>query len=246
MTRPARRATRLAAPLLVAGSLLLAACGDEPEPPPESTTQEGQVPTETSPEVLDKPEQQQVDATTAQEALPTLDDMPDDGWAIDSSTFSDAPISYEPAECADVEFDSQAANAFTDEHRVVREQARFSKYIGDGNLITATYIESHDEPYPTSLLDAAGQHVTDCGTYTHTQNDYTTTRHVEAISVPPLGDRSFGLRLTSDGLNSYTDRLYVRSGHNLIIVMVLSREETYDGELMTSYAEDILEELKTS
>ena len=249
MTRPARRTTRLLAPAAaVVGALGLVACGgsDDPQPPMSSSaaSSSAQAGEETTPEMLDKPEQQQVDAATAKAALPTIEDMPDDGWGIDISTFSDEPITFDPAVCADVELASQVARTFDDEHRKVDEAARFSTPQSRGGLITATYVDSFDAPFPTSILDAAGEHVTDCATYTWTKSGSTSTRHVKAISVPPLGDRSFGVRLWSDGSDSFTDRLYVRSGHNLVTVMTLSREDTYDGALMTKYASDILDKLK--
>lgn len=248
MTRPARRTIRPFLPAVaVIGALGLAACGGEEPPPPTSSAVTGSEASETSPESLDKPEQQQVDAETAKAALPTVEDMPDDEWLVDISTFSDDPITYDPAVCADVELGSQEARTFDDEHRTVNEPARFSKSLGNyNNLITATYVESFDAPYPTAFFDAAGEHVTDCGTYTWTKGGSSSTRHVQAISVPQLGDRSFGLRLTSDGGDDYTDRLYVRSGHNLITVMMLSTDEHYDGELMTQYAQGILDELNAA
>ncbi|KRE38812.1 hypothetical protein ASG73_00085 [Janibacter sp. Soil728] len=246
MTRPTRRTTRLLVPVAaVVVAVGLAACGGTDVPPPTSPPSSSTSATdEVTPETLDRPEQQQVDAATAKAALPTLEDMPDDGWAIDISTFGDDPVTYDPAVCADVELDSQEARTFEDQHRKVNEAARFSTPQSHGGLITATYVESFDAPYPTSLLDAAGEHVTDCATYTWTKNASSSTRHVKAISVPALGDRSFGLRLSSGESESYTDRLYVRSGHNLITVMTLSKEETYDGTLMTKYAQDILDKLK--
>ena len=68
------------------------------------------------------------------------------------------PVTYEPAVCADVEFGSPEARAFDDEHRKVDESARFSKSLGNyENLITATYVESFDAPFPTAFFDAAGQ-----------------------------------------------------------------------------------------
>ncbi|UUZ45060.1 hypothetical protein LP422_01565 [Janibacter limosus] len=118
--------------------------------------------------------------------------MPDDGWGVDISTFSDEPITFDPAVCADVELASQVARTFDDEHRKVDEAARFSTPQSRGGLITATYVDSFDAPFPTSILDAAGGARHGLRHVHWTKSGSTSTRHVKAISVPPLGDRSFG------------------------------------------------------
>lgn len=239
MTPPhAARRLVCAATLLLA--LGLTACGDEESPVATPTTAD-----EVTPETLDKPEQQELDATTAEAALPTLEDMPDDSWLPDRSVFSDDPITYEPEFCGDVELDSQDARTFNDDHRSVREEARFSAFDGERNEIIAAYVESYDEPYPLSFFDAAGEHTTDCESYTRSKGGHSSERHVKAISLPEIGDRSFGVRLWSTE-GSYTDRLYIRSGHNRIIVMATSHSDTYDGDRMSSIAEDIIDDLKES
>lgn len=241
MTRAARRIAPFAT---IAVALTLAACGGGDTPPPDTSTgAEASSATETAPEALDKPEQQQVDAEQAKAALPKATDLTGSGWA-DSTLISNGKATYDPAVCADVELDSKEARAVKDEDRTVREEARYQRDHNGDLEITLTSIDSHDQPYPLSILDAAGQHVTDCASYTWTRDGSPSNRRVEAISTPQLGDRSFGLRLSSEGGDSYVDRLYVRSGHNLITVMVSTHSERYDGALMTKYAQDILDRLK--
>lgn len=243
MTRAARRLTPF---VTIAAALGLAACGGNETPPADtSTDQVTSSPTEATTEVLDKPEQQQVDATQAKAALPKATDLTGSGWATSVLINHGSKTTYEPAVCADVEFDSQEAHAVADEHRTVREEARYQRQHNGDTEITATYLSSHDQPYPLSILDAAGQHVTDCASYSWTSSGFSSERRVVPISTPQLGDRSFGLRLSSgEAGGSYVDRLYVRSGHNLITVMVSTHNEKYDGTLMTKYAQDILDRLK--
>ena len=96
MTRAARRLAPIAALSL---ALTLAACGDSDDPPPTETSasaspqgESGEAGGEAEQEEsLDKPEQQQVDSATAKAALPTVEDMPGDGWGIDVSTFTTDP-----------------------------------------------------------------------------------------------------------------------------------------------------------
>ena len=249
MTRAARRLAPIAALSL---ALTLAACGDSDDPPPTETS------TAASPqgdggesgeeakqeENLDKPEQQQIDSATAKAALPTVEDMPGDGWGIDVSTFSTDPPKYDPAGCAAVELDNDEDRAFTKDHRKVKENIRFSRSNGDNLEITAVYIDSYDEPYPLSVFDAAGEQVTSCESYRWQRGNGDTTRHVKPLSTPAVGDRAFAVRLTSDGSPGATDRLYVRSGHNVLTIMGEGDDDGSDGTLLADIAQDILDELK--
>lgn len=232
---------RLAAAVAVAATLPLAACGDTSTPPPHPGTVT--VTTEVG-EALDLPEQQEIDKATARKALPTLADMPDKTWHIDTSTFGNHTSTYDPPGCASILFDSPEARTFTDDHRTVHEQARFSQNQADGGLIIATYVQSFDEPYPLSLYDEAGEEVTGCDSYTQSRSVGESKDQATAITVPQLGDRTFGVRIRSREYDHSVDRLYVRSGHNVITVLVLSREESYDGKLMTRYAQGVLDDLK--
>ena len=42
----------------------------------------------------------------------------------------------------------------------------------------------------------------------------------------------------------HVDRLFVRSGHNLITVMILTRDDDYDERLLEQYAQGVLTDLK--
>lgn len=239
MTATARH--RLVGTALLLTTALTAACGggDTPPPAPPTTVTVTRDPVEP-----DRPEQQEIDASTARRALPTLDDMPDRTWHVDTSVFGTHRSVYEPAACASVEFDSADVRRFVADHRTVDESARFSQDQADGGLIIAAYVASYDEPYPLSFFDDAGEQVSGCTDYTRSRNVGETRSSARAITVPQLGDRSFGVRLQSLDYDHSVDRLYVRSGHNVITVMVLSREDSYDGKLMTEYAQGVLDDLE--
>lgn len=245
LRRPMTRALRRLAPVATATALVLtlAACGDD-QPPAEATTVT--VTNEATPESLDKPEQQQIDAATAKKALPVLEDMPDK-WVVNVTPPDTHTSTYDPSVCADVEMDSAEARAFNDEHRKVRETVHFSENkLGVDDHVFAT-VSSYDQPYPLSFFDKAGEHVTDCSTYTDTRNDRASTWKTRAINAPMLGDRSFGVRYQPTSVEGRNiDVLSVRSGKNLIEVTLTTHNGTYDDKRLSTYAQDILDTLKKS
>lgn len=239
--RPSRRSTALTVATLVLG---LAACGsDQPTPPTTvtvTTSAEG-------PEALDKPEQQQVDAATARRALPTIRDAPR-GFATWSTRLTEGGQTYDPQVCAHITLDGPEERAFRKAHRKVYEYSRFTSPRSVTDESVTTIVESYDEPYPLEHFDRAGQYLADCASYTTTPDDggSATTRTTRAISTPSIGDRSFAVRLTfgagEQGIS--VDRLYVRSGHNLVTVWYIKGGQPYDGAAMTKYAEKTLAQLK--
>lgn len=239
MPRPPRRLAPFA--LVATATLALSACGDDGPTPGTTVT----VTSEATREALDKPEQQQVDKATARKALPTVKDMPEGPWGPSRVVKDTDPSDYEPAVCAAVELDSQEARTLREDHRKVSEEARYSAFVDDENRIIATYLDSYDIPVPASLLDAAGEHVTECAPYDEKRpSGSSSTKTATPITTEAIGDQSFGVRISINDGDSHVDRLYVRSGHNLITVMVLTHEDAYDGKLMTTYAQGILDDLK--
>lgn len=239
-----------------AAALTLTAClpgdngGEESSTSGSSTGSEGgegsgdggATPYEATEESFAEPEQHQLTKAEAKKALPTRGDMPDKTWLTDTSTFSDSEETYDPKECAALEFDSASARAFRDTHRKVDESARFSQYQGDGGGIIATYVESHSTPYPLAYFDEAGESLSSCSEYTISRDGHTTTNEASAIPPPSLGERSFGVRISNH--DYHVDRLFVRSGHNLITVMILTRDDDYDERLLEKYAQGVLTDLK--
>lgn len=195
-------------------------------------------------ESFDEPQQRELTAAQAKGALPTREDMPDSTWKVDTSTFSDAAPTYEPAECAAVELNSTDARTFEEKHRKVDEAARFSRSKADGDGIIAVFVESYAQPYPLAYFDEAGEELADCGEFSKTQANFTSESTATSISLPLLGERSYGVRIGST-FDHRTDRLYVRSGHNIITVMrQSSKDDPYDERLLEKYARAVLADLE--
>lgn len=242
-----RRLTACAA--AVSALLLLGGClpgGDPGEGRSESSsTTSGSESEGSETEELVKPEQQQVDAPTAKRALPSRSDMPDKTWMRDISESSEIPA-YSPKECAATRLSSDAVQDFKKKHRTVEQAARFSQAERDGGRIMAVFIESYDRPFPISYFDEAGKSMAQCERFTQTyKGSEPTAITASAIATPALGDRSFGIRVTTPRVKP-VDRLYVRSGHNLIIVMYLGQKDSLDVDLLEKRAQDVLDGLKKS
>ncbi|CAM3905469.1 sensor domain-containing protein [Janibacter anophelis] len=239
---PARRPL---AGIAVAAALVLTACGDDEPAPAASSSTSAATAAETSPEVLDRPEQQQVDATTAKGALPTLEDLPK-GWAVNASPVTDDERTYEPAECAAVERRTSQAAAFEEEHLEVTERVAYSEWTEGIASHLAVTLHSYDEPYPTTFFDEAGQRLGECSEYTRTIDGDAQTWQTRALTTPTVGDRALGVRYTADGDRGgrITDELTVRSGHNVIVVKYLPSDTSYDDDLLQEYARDVLDRLE--
>lgn len=238
---------RCLAALSLTTLLAVSACGDKGSTPPDETSDPGTVTVTKDAEVeaLDRPEQQQIDKATARKALPTRADMPSKAWLVDISPASTYEATYDPAKCADIELAGSPAKKFREEHRKVNEKARFSRERVNGGGIIATYVESYDEPYPTSIFDDAGAAIATCDEYTESNPSGPDSGYsAKAVTAPQLGDQTLAVRITSRRHAFYVDRMYVRSGHNLITVMVLDYDKDYDGKLMQEYAQGILDDLK--
>ncbi|MEN3122708.1 hypothetical protein [Janibacter sp. LM] len=222
----------------------LAACGSGPEAPPTTVTVTASA---DGAEALDQPEQQQIDAATARRVLPTIKDAPR-GFATWTTKLTEGGQTYDPQVCAHITLDGPQERDFRDAHRKVREYSRFTSPRSVTDESVTTIVESYDEPYPLEFFDKAGQYLAECASYTTTPDDggSSTTRTTRAISTPSVGDRSFAVRLTfgAGGEGISVDRLYVRSGHNLVTVWYIKGGEPYDGAAMTKYAEKTLAELK--
>lgn len=198
-------------------------------------------------ESFDEPQQQELTAARAKKALPSRGDMPDRTWLTDISTFSDTPRVYDPAECAAIELNTPSARSFEKKHRSVEEAARFSQSDADGDGIIAVYVESFSQPYPLAYFDEAGEALASCGKFSWSKDGHSSSNTASSISLPLLGDRSFGVRIGSAEFDHRTDRLYVRSGHNLITVMrQSSKDDPYDERLLDKYAQAVLDNLEKS
>lgn len=227
-------------------ALTLGGCGDVDESPASSASEStpSSRSSSSSAEALDRPEQQQLDADSIADALPTLKDMPD-GWAVNASPVSAETSTYAPAACADIEFSSPEALTFEDEHLEATQRVAYSEYTsGPMEHLSAT-LSTYDRPYPVSLFDRAGEHVTDCASYTRGRGGEDESREAEAITAPILADRSVAVRFVNPALaDDRVDVLTVRAGHNRVQVTLVTHDGTYDDQRLSGYAQDILDKLK--
>lgn len=240
------RSRRSTAPFAVVAALILmtAACG-EPTAPSESTSSVATSEPTAASEALERPEQQQVDVATARAALPTLEDLPK-GWVVNESPVSHAERTYDPPECAAVEFRSAEAQTFKKAHLEVEERVAYSEWTQDVAAQLAVTLYSFSEPFPTTLLDLAGERLGDCSAYERTIDGEERSWATQALTTPTVGDRALGIRYTADadGAGRVTDELTVRSGHNLIVVKYLPTTTTYDDQALQDYAQDVLDRLE--
>lgn len=195
-----------------------------------------------STESFDEPHQRELTKERARSALPTLEDAPE-GYLPNRSS-STAEWTFDPESCAAVELDSPSARAFHEKHRTVHEHAAFSR---DGtNSYIGVWLSSHDEPYPLAYFDDAGEMLSECERYTKTDDTgFSMTTETTTLSAPHVdgADRVLAVRLK--GRSANTDRLYVRSGHNRILVTQQSSSgDPFDERLLTEHAHAVIDDLK--
>ena len=206
----------------------------------------GDAPTPYEADEFTEPQQRELTSQEAKKALPTRADMPDKNYVKDISDQDGEPWTYDPKECAAVEFASESARSFSDKHRSVREYARFGQSQADGGKFLGVWLHSYDEPYPLAYFDEAGKSLSECGKFTSiSPRGHEFPKKTQAISAPQVDDaeRTFAVRIIGGRVN--TDRLYVRSGHNQITVMQQTpSDEPFDERLLTKHAEAVLADLK--
>lgn len=233
-----RRAVAGAAALLIGTGLAACASGDTPtySPSPEGSSS-------SSSTALDQPAQQPYhDLYDLFAALPNPKDMPDKTWRNNNTGLLSFTTGYEPDKCAGVTLASGATKGFADDHQLIRASAHYAQKDSDGGDSIDIHLESHDEPYPLEFFDDAGSRLAECPEYTQTfTNDPSRTYTTSSVATPTLGERTFGVRLeTPEGLKQ--DHLYVRSGHNLVVV-ILTTEGGYDERMLQKYARFVLDNL---
>ena len=207
----------------------------------------GDAPTPYEADEFTEPQQRELTSKEAKAALPTVKDMPDKHYKQDvSDNGTSDPYTYDPKKCAAIEFASDGAVAFADEHRTTLEYARFFQPRSAGGDFLGVWIHSYDEPYPLAYFDEAGSALSSCAEFVATSpKGHDFGRKTQAISAPTIdgAERVFAVRIVGDRVN--TDRLYVRSGHNRIVVMQQrAGDEPFDERLLTKHAKAVLADLK--
>lgn len=193
------------------------------------------------------PEQRELTPAEAKKVLPTQEDMPDRTYLQDGSeemSQTSGRWTYDPPACAAVEFATESARSFRDKQRTAYEYARFKQPQSAGGKFLGAWVSSYDEPFPLAYFDQAGENLGTCKEFNRTSprgNDFHSG--TTAIPAPPLGERAFSVRLVGDRFN--TDRLHVRSGHNLITIMQQTpSKEPFDERPLEKHAQSVLDDLK--
>ena len=251
MSLPARRL----APALAVVALGLSACGgDEPTTPaPSSSAQsstgssgEG---TTSSPasssSTTSSRAQRELTQAEVDAALPGEDEGP---YPVDSDgvTFANAgKLRTEPADCSAIYLDSPEARAFADEHRTARGGILYTEPRDQFSPQLSVRIISHDAPYPQEIFDAAGAAVGECATHDRALTEEDALGEWEATSIPTqaIGDQAFGVRIGRPQFDAAVDYLWVRSGHNLINVRMVSGYSQDNDTRLGTYAQGVLDAL---
>ncbi|WP_435201815.1 hypothetical protein [Janibacter sp. GS2] len=245
--------TRRLAPFAAVLSLgLLAACGSGEDsastspPEPESSTV---TVTETAaPERTDGPAQQELTTKQIAAALPTLKDAPK-GFVKDDRIESGEASTRQtdPDRCRAVYLDTDEIRAWKEEHLTAIDGVRYSE-PGDraGRPSASTFIATYDEPFPKEYFDEAGSMLGKCATFEEKGSASGTwiDKRTSNIVAPVVGDQSYAHRSGVFDLDLTIDQLWVRSGHNVINIRVLTSYSRYSDETMSDLADSVLEDLE--
>lgn len=249
MTRADRRFAPFAPVAAAALALSLAACGGDAPPTTEpSTVTVTQTPTATTDEV-DKPEQQQLTAQQIKAALPSEQEAPkgfaEDPRGFDASTPSTRTT--DPEACLALYMSTPEMAEFRKKHVAEGQGVRYTSKQTRGNPPSISIaVWSFDEVYPKAYFDEAGAALSDCTTFSTASSPDANAvdNSSSAIPTPTLGDQSFGVRIGDPTLDLGVDYLWVRSGHNLISVRMLTTYRMDNDQELEKYAQGVLDDLK--
>lgn len=268
MTAPARRLAPFAA-VLTAG--LLAACGgadeesssasdpasstspatgasDDRSSPADARGAESSGAESITSEASDGPAQQQLTNQQILDALPEESDAPRDYVEDPRINAQDASsLETRPDTCRAIYLDSDEARTWKKEHLEEVEGVRYSQPgDGAGRPGVSIFIATYDEPVPKAFFDDAGSTLGECADFSE-RNDADsqwTDKRARDVNAPAVGDQSYAHRVGLVELDMAIDQLWVRSGHNIINIRVLTDSATYSEETMSDLAEGVLEDLE--
>ena len=243
---------RRLAPVAVGAALLLGAClpgdADEPDDTGRSSSSSASSSSASATpaakaDTFDEPHRRELTQEQIDRALPTIDDVPK-GYGPNMSDGGD-DWEYKPKRCAAVEFNSPTVKDFKKKHHSVGGAAKYSQAEDRGGGFLGVWIDSYDEPYPLAYFDEAGEELSNCAEYTQASDGFQMVTKTTPITAPQVdgADRVFTLRIDSG--DKAIDRLYVRSGHNRILVTQMTpTRRPFDERLLTKHAEAVLADLK--
>lgn len=249
MTPPSQRLAPVVA-IVTAG--LLAACGGS-----EDTTTTDQSESDAStvtvtesatPDPVDEPAQQELTKKRLTAALPEKKDAPK-GFVEDDNITAGKPSTRktDPDRCRAVYLDTDTIRTWKKKHLSATDGVRYSQ-PGDaaGRASVSIFIASYDEPVPKQYFDQAGSMLGDCAEFKEKVSSTSSWQDKRAsnISAPVVGDQSYAHRVGLTEIDLTIDQLWVRSGHNLINIRVLTGNSDHSDETMSDLADSVLEDLE--
>lgn len=244
--------TRRLAPFATVLALgLLAGCGSEGEGSGGSSDAEPSTVTVTetaTPDAADGPAQQELTEEQITAALPTAKEAPD-GFEEDSNVRSGGKSTRvtDPDRCRAIYLDTDEFRSWSKEHSSAVGAVRYTE-AGDaaGRPSVSVFVNSYDTPIPKKFFDQAGSALGQCAGFREKVRSSSSwiDKRANNISAPVIGDQSFAQRVGLTEMDLTIDQLYVRSGHNLINVRVLTGYSEYSDETLGELAEGVLEDLE--
>lgn len=245
------RARPRSAPFVVAvTALALTACGGEapPQVDPSPASTPASTPTPTS-EEANRPEQRQLTAEEVAAALPSRAQAPS-GYARDPRSDDEPDPDWtptaQPESCLALYQQTSEQSAFREAHHVAGDHVRYTRDDGRRpapSLIVT--IRSYDKPYPKEFFDEAGAVLGECTKHVHLSSPDSSSEdwHATSIPTPTVGQQTFGVRIGRPEIGLAWDYLYVRSGHNVIIVAISTTYEGTNDKRLSTYAQGVLDDL---
>lgn len=236
----------------LAAALALTACGSDSGGDPAAPSSEPSTVTVTQTpeaEAPTEPEQQELTKQQLAKALPTLAEAPrtfiKDTRGVDTTSKSTRTAS--PESCLALYMSTPQQRTFNAEHMSTSGGVRYTHdtdAAGASSIVTAIY--SYDEPYPSKFLDQAGAALSECSEHDSAVAKGRASNPAKATTIPTpsLGDQSFGVRIGATDLDLAIDYLWVRSGHNLISVRMITGYRQNNDAKLEKYAQGVLDDLK--
>lgn len=202
----------------------------------------------TTSEVPDGPAQQELTKQQIRDALPEESDAPRDYVEDPRVNAQDASSrETDPDTCRAVYLDDDEARKWKKEHLKEVDGVRYSQPgDGAGRPGVSIFIATYDRPVPKKFFDEAGSTLGECTDFAERNDDEGewSDKRARNVNAPAIGDQSYAHRVGLAELDLAIDQLWVRSGHNIINIRVLTDNATRSEETMSDLAEGVLEDLE--
>lgn len=230
--------TRLGA-LAAVAVLALTACGDGSGGSGGGDTGTSSTSATSTPEVAVAG--RQLTQEQLRHAVPSQDAIP--AWSrVEGEPTTDPEQTAYPRVCDDLRFSGDTARAAMAD----RIGAYRATFLGqeEGEAI-GIVVMTYPEPVGEEAFDAAGEALSQCGTYDRINESGTKTLTTSSVAIPAIGERSFGYRETVKDGDSHTDKVSFKIGHNFVQIVFTQTEGEFDEKVFTDLAEDVVSRLET-